>query len=58
MVSVNVSDYANLDEALRKFRAKVRKAHIFDMLNRKSYYLSPSERRHRRRYRKNRINSY
>lgn len=52
MVGVNVSDYGDLDKALRIFRSKVRKAHILEMVNRKSHYVSPSEKRHRTRGRR------
>ncbi len=55
MVVVQVSDYANFDQALQKFKKKVRKAHILETAHKKSYYISPSERRHKNRYRKQRF---
>ncbi len=52
MVGVNVSNYENFDAALKAFRSKVRKAHIIELINRKSHYISPSERRHRSKLKK------
>jgi ribosomal protein S21 len=52
MVYVNVSDQHDFDKALQKFKRKVRKAHILEIAQNKSYYLSPSERKHRNKYRR------
>ncbi len=47
MVRVKVTDYQNLDSALKVFKNKVRRAHILEIYGRKSHYMSPSEKRHR-----------
>ncbi len=52
MVNVDVSKYQDLEKALRVFRTKVRQAHILELINSKSHYTSPSEKRHRNRKQK------
>lgn len=52
MVGVKVTDYQNLESALKVFRNKVRRAHILEIYGRKSHYISPSEKRRRIRQRK------
>lgn len=52
MITVKVRNHGDFDRALKAFKAKVRKAHILEISQNKSFYLSPSERRHRRRYKK------
>ncbi len=52
MVNVDVTKYQNFDKALRVFRTKVRQAHILELINSKSHYISPSEKRHRSRKQK------
>ncbi len=52
MVGIQVSDYQSFDAALKAFRSKVRRAHIIDIVNKKSHYISPSERKHKERGKK------
>lgn len=49
MVSVKVNDYHNLDNALKVFRRKVRRAHILEIYSKKSHFISPSEEKHKLR---------
>jgi len=52
MVSVDVGKYRDFDKAFRVFQTKVRQAHILELLNQKSHYISPSERRRKSRLKK------
>jgi ribosomal protein S21 len=52
MVIVNVRNHGDFDKALRAFKAKVRKAQILEISQRKAFYISPSEKKHRRRYKR------
>ncbi len=52
MIKIDVKKYDNFDEALKKFKAKVRKAKIIEDVNRKSHYISKSELRHRQKKKK------
>jgi len=52
MIKIDVKQYDNLDEALKKFKAKVRKAKIIEEVNRKAHYISKSELRHRQKRKK------
>jgi len=52
MVTVNVKNHGDFDKALRAFKAKVRKAQIMEITQRKAYYVSPSEQKHRRRHKR------
>lgn len=52
MITVNVKNHGDFDKALKVFRAKVRKAQILEITQRKAFYISPSEEKHRRRYKK------
>ena len=57
MVSVNVDKYDTLEKALKVFKSKVRKAHIIELSNQKSYFVSRSEKRRRRKGRNRRLGS-
>jgi len=52
MITVNVRNHKDFDKALKAFRAKVRKSQVLEISQQKAYYLSPSERRHRQRFKK------
>lgn len=52
MIIVNVRNHKDFDTALKAFRAKVRKSQVLEISQQKSYYLSPSERKHRRRFKR------
>ena len=52
MVVVDVSKYKNFDKALQVFRTKVRQAHVLELLNSKSHFISSSEKRRRNRIKK------
>lgn len=52
MVTVIVRKNDSLDKALRIFDSKCRKAQVFQIIRQKAYYVSPSEKRHKRRVRK------
>jgi len=52
VVWVNVHDFDNLENALKVFRRKVRRAHILELYSKKSHYMSPSEKKHRLRVKK------
>lgn len=47
MVTVHVGTYGDFEKALRAFNRKVRKAHILETWQKKSHYLSPSQKRHK-----------
>jgi len=52
MIKIDVKNYDNLDEALKKFKSKVRKAHIIEEVNKRTHYISKSELRHRQKRKK------
>lgn len=52
MITVNVKNHGDFEKALKVFRAKVRKAQILEITQRKAFYISPSELKHRRRYKR------
>ncbi len=54
MVIVVVNQNESIDKALRKFESKVRRAQIYKILQQKSYYISKSEQRHRKRSKRGR----
>ncbi len=54
MITVNVKNHGDFEKALRVFKAKVRKAQIMEIAQRKAYYVSPSEEKHRRLHKKTR----
>jgi len=54
MVTVIVSKSDSIDTVLRKFEAKCRRAQIYKLVQKKSYYVSKSEQKHRRRSRRTR----
>ncbi|MBN2423567.1 MAG: 30S ribosomal protein S21 [Calditrichaceae bacterium] len=58
MVSVNVNNYGSLDKALKAFKTRVRKAHIIELSNQKTHFISRSELKRRRKKRKIRTNQY
>jgi ribosomal protein S21 len=55
MVTVIVRKNDSLDKTIKRFEAKCRRAQIFKIMQQKSYYMSPSEKRHRRRKHKSRV---
>ncbi len=57
MVGVNADKYDTLDKALKAFKSKVRKAHIIELSNQKSHFVSRSEKRRRRKKRNRRLDS-
>ncbi len=52
MVVQIVNKHESLDSALRKFEAKCRRAQIYKLVRQKSYFVSKSEERHRKRSRR------
>lgn len=52
MVIVNVRNHGDFEKALKVFKSKVRKAQILEITQRKAFYVSPSEKKHRRRYKR------
>jgi len=52
MVKIEVKNYDNLDEALKRFKSKVRKARIIEEVNKRAHYTSKSELRHRQKRKK------
>jgi ribosomal protein S21 len=52
MVTVKVRNHGDFDKALKAFKTKVRRAQILEISQRKAYYISPSELKHKRKYRK------
>jgi len=54
MVTVRVNQNESIDQTLKKFESKVRKAQIYKILRQKSYYISKSEQRHRKRSKRGR----
>lgn len=53
MVAVYLNKDNDLNRALRIFERKCRQAHIYHDFMQKSYYISRSEKKHRRKNRKN-----
>ena len=49
MVNVVVKKNDSLDKMLKRFESKCRRAQIYKIIQQKSYYISPSEKRHRKR---------
>jgi ribosomal protein S21 len=52
MVSVNANKFDNLDKALKAFKSKVRRAHIIELSNQKSHFISRSEKRRKQKKRR------
>ena len=55
MVTVIVKKNDSIDKTLRIFEAKVRKARVYQIVHQKSFYVSKSEKRHRKRSRRARM---
>ena len=49
MVTVTLRDNDSLDKMIKRFESKCRRAQIYKIMQQKSYYISPSEKRHRRK---------
>ena len=49
MIYLLINKNMSFDANLRMFGQKCRKAKIFQIMREKSYYLSPSEKKHRRK---------
>ncbi|MFC2088593.1 30S ribosomal protein S21 [Calditrichota bacterium] len=52
MIIVNVDKNIPFDRTLRLFSLKCRRANIFRLMHEKSFFVSPSEKRHRRKSKK------
>ena len=49
MVTLIVNKNDSIDKIIRKFELKCRRAQIYKIVQKKSYYISPSEKRHRKK---------
>ena len=58
MVTLIVNKNESIDNAIRKFEAKCRRAQIYKLVRQKSYYISKSEMRHRKRSKKTKMSNY
>ena len=56
MVTVTLRDNDSLDKMIKRFESKCRRAQIYKIMQQKSYYISPSEKRHRRKRHRSRNN--
>ena len=55
MVVQIVNKQESIDSAIRKFEAKCRRAHIYKLVHQKSYFVSKSEIRHRKKSRRSKF---
>jgi len=58
MVTLIVNKNDSIDNVIRKFEAKCRRAQIYKLVRQKSYYVSKSEMRHRKRSKKTKVSNY